>query len=56
MLEPAPPKGPDLAQGIDSVEYWQGKRRLAVATVNRDRAGLQAEAEMEAALQPANAP
>ena len=38
------------------VEYWQGKRRLAVATVNRDRAGLQAEAEMEAASQPANVP
>jgi len=29
------------------VEYWQGKLRLAVATVNRDRASLQAEAEME---------
>jgi NADPH-dependent 2,4-dienoyl-CoA reductase/sulfur reductase-like enzyme len=28
-------------------EYWQGDRRLAVATVNRDRASLQAEAEME---------
>jgi NADPH-dependent 2,4-dienoyl-CoA reductase/sulfur reductase-like enzyme/nitrite reductase/ring-hydroxylating ferredoxin subunit len=30
------------------VEYWQENRRLAVATVNRDRASLQAEAEMEA--------
>ncbi len=28
-------------------EYWRGDRRLAVATVNRDRASLQAEAEME---------
>ena len=29
------------------VEYWRGERRLAVATVNRDRASLLAEAEME---------
>ena len=32
------------------VEYWQGTERLAVATVNRDRASLQAEAEMENAV------
>ena len=32
------------------VEYWQGNQRLAVATVNRDRASLQVEAEMEAAV------
>ena len=32
------------------VEYWKGNQRLAVATVNRDRASLQAEAEMEAAV------
>jgi len=31
------------------VEYWKGDKRLAVATVNRDRASLQAEAEMEVA-------
>jgi NADPH-dependent 2,4-dienoyl-CoA reductase/sulfur reductase-like enzyme len=31
------------------VEYWKGDRRLAIATVNRDRASLQAEAEMEMA-------
>jgi|ERR1039457_787339 NADPH-dependent 2,4-dienoyl-CoA reductase/sulfur reductase-like enzyme/nitrite reductase/ring-hydroxylating ferredoxin subunit len=31
------------------VEYWRGKKRLAVATVNRDRASLQAEVEMETA-------
>jgi hypothetical protein len=29
------------------VEYWKGDKRLAVATVNRDRASLQSEAEME---------
>jgi NADPH-dependent 2,4-dienoyl-CoA reductase/sulfur reductase-like enzyme/nitrite reductase/ring-hydroxylating ferredoxin subunit len=29
------------------VEYWRGEQRLAVATVNRDRASLQAEVEME---------
>jgi 3-phenylpropionate/trans-cinnamate dioxygenase ferredoxin reductase subunit len=32
------------------VEYWKGNQRLAVATVNRDRASLQAEAEMEAGV------
>ncbi len=32
------------------VEYWKGDKRLAVATVNRDRASLQAEAEMEMAV------
>ena len=31
------------------VEYWKGGKRLAIATVNRDRASLQAEAEMEMA-------
>jgi 3-phenylpropionate/trans-cinnamate dioxygenase ferredoxin reductase subunit len=29
------------------VSYWQGAKRLAVATVNRDRDSLAAEAEME---------
>jgi 3-phenylpropionate/trans-cinnamate dioxygenase ferredoxin reductase subunit len=29
------------------VAYWQGAKRLAVATVNRDRDSLTAEAEME---------
>jgi NADPH-dependent 2,4-dienoyl-CoA reductase/sulfur reductase-like enzyme len=29
------------------VEYWRGPKRLAVATVNRDRASLQAEMEMD---------
>ena len=37
------------------VEYWLGSQRLAVATVNRDRANLQAEAEMESAERPTNA-
>lgn len=32
-----------------SVGYWKGDKRLALATVNRDRASLQAEAEMETA-------
>jgi nitrite reductase/ring-hydroxylating ferredoxin subunit len=32
------------------VEYWKGDKRLAVATVGRDRASLQAEAEMEMAV------
>ena len=36
------------------VEYWKGDQRLAVATVNRDRASLQAEAEMEAAIPTAD--
>ena len=31
------------------VAYWKGNRRLATATVNRDRASLQAEAELETA-------
>ncbi len=31
------------------VEYWRGTKRLAVATVNRDRASLQAEVELETA-------
>jgi apoptosis-inducing factor 3 len=35
------------------VEYWQGQRRLAVATVGRDRESLLAEIEMEAALKSA---
>ena len=34
------------------VEYWRGARRLAVATVNRDRASLLAEVEMETADRP----
>jgi NADPH-dependent 2,4-dienoyl-CoA reductase/sulfur reductase-like enzyme len=34
------------------VEYWKGDKRLAVATVNRDRASLRAEAEMEMAVCP----
>jgi NADPH-dependent 2,4-dienoyl-CoA reductase/sulfur reductase-like enzyme/nitrite reductase/ring-hydroxylating ferredoxin subunit len=33
------------------VEYWKGGKRLAVATVNRDRDSLQVEAEMQAAAQ-----
>jgi NADPH-dependent 2,4-dienoyl-CoA reductase/sulfur reductase-like enzyme/nitrite reductase/ring-hydroxylating ferredoxin subunit len=31
-----------------SVSFWRGGRRLAVATVSRDRASLQAEVELEA--------
>ena len=31
------------------VDYWRGEKRLAVATVNRDRASLLAEVEMETA-------
>jgi len=32
------------------VEYWKGGKRLAVATVGRDRESLMAEAEMEMAV------
>lgn len=38
------------------VEYWQSGRRLAVATVNRDRDSLQVEAEMEAAARSEGPP
>jgi 3-phenylpropionate/trans-cinnamate dioxygenase ferredoxin reductase subunit len=38
------PKAHDCCVG-----YWKGDKRLATATVNRDRASLQAEAEMETA-------